>query len=523
MNAIVNKLYLVLCLSFLPGVVLNAQIIKADPDVAAKFYSNKNFRDALKCYLMLLKKEPKNVDYNTKAAQCYMLSHSIKAKAIPLLEFVVKQPKFDNKSWLDLGRAYQYANRFDDAIKAFNKYKELNKKDEEADLFIQQCVNGKELVKKPLNVTFENLGKDVNTEFADFYPFITDDEGSLVFTSRRKSPTASEPEFDGLYPSDIFMCNKKADGKWSKALSVGSNINTNLDEEVTDISPDGNSLLFYIDHIEEFGDIYQSVKRNGKGPYIKSFKLNDKINSGLETSASLWVSPEGDSILYFASSRSGNIGATDLYMSKKLPGNFGWGEPINLGPKVNTKYKEEFPKVSKDGKTLYFASQGHSSMGGFDIFKSVWDEQDQVWSAPRNLGYPINGPDDDMNISFVNERVAYISAMREEGMGDLDIYKITFDDIDGKETIYRGFILAADSGDHKIKDATISVENRKTKELIGTYIPDRNKGYYVMALSPGKYTVHIEAEGYLIYTEDINVFDLTGFKPDIIRDFRLKK
>jgi hypothetical protein len=162
-------------------------------------------------------------------------------------------------------------------------------------------------------------------------------------------------------------------------------------------------------------------------------------------------------------------------------------------------------------------------MGGFDIFKSIWNEDDQAWSAPRNLGYPINTADDNLTISFAGDRTAYISAMREEGMGDLDIYRITFDDLDGKETIYRGFILAADSGDSKIKDATISVENRKTKELFGTYIPDRNKGYYIMALPPGKYTVHIEAEGYLIYTEDINVFDFTGFKPDVVKDFKLKK
>jgi hypothetical protein len=519
------KLYLLLCFFILSSGLVLAQplMVKADPDVADKFFSNKNYKSALQCYLMLLKKEPKNLDYNWKAAQCYMLSHSIKAKAIPLLEFVTKQPKFDNKAWFDLGRAYQYANRFDDAIKAFNKYKETARKDEETDMYIQQCQNGKVLVQKPLNVTFENLGKDVNTEFADFYPFVTEDDQTLYFTSRRKSPTAPEPEFDGLYPSDVFICTKKPDGKWSKASSVGPMINTNLDEEVTDVTPDGNSVLFYIDHIDEFGDIWQSMKKNGKGQFQKSFKLSDNVNDGLETSASLWVSPEGDSILYFASSRSGNFGATDIYMCKKLPGNFGWGAPINLGPKINTKYKEEFPHLSKDGKTLYFASQGHSSMGGFDIFKSVWDEGDQAWSEPRNLGYPINGPDDDMNITFVNERVAYISAMREEGMGDLDIYKITFDDIDGKETIYRGFVLAADSGDAKIKDATISVENRKTKELVGTFIPDHNKGYYIMALPPGKYTVHIEAEGYLIYTEDINVFDITGFKPDVVRDFRLKK
>jgi tetratricopeptide (TPR) repeat protein len=497
-----------------------AQAPIADEDIADKFFSNKNYRDALKCYLLLIKKDPKNFDYQYKAAQCYLLSNSIKAKAIPLLEAIIKNGKYENKVLLDMGRAYHFALRFDDAIKYYEMYQAKVPKDPDVELYWQQCQNGKELVKKKLNVTFENLGKDVNTEFPDYFPFTSESDQTLVFTSRRKSPTASETEFDGLYPSDVFVCAKKGD-KWGKAAPIGPSINTNLDEEVTDISADGNSVIFYVDHIQEFGDLWQSQRPKAKGQYNKSFKLNDNINSGLETSGSIWISPEGDSILYFSSSRSGNFGMTDLYMSKKLPGNFGWGAPINLGKNVNTKYKEEFPKVSQDGKTLYFSSQGHSSMGGFDLFKSVWDEDEQAWSAPRNLGYPINTPDDNMCISFVNDRIAYISATRDEGLGDLDIYRITFDDIDGKETIYRGYITGEDSG--RIKDAAIHVENKKTHELFGTFVTDRNKGYYIMALPPGKWTVNIEAEGYLIYTEDINVFDYVGFKPEIVRDFKMKK
>ena len=520
MNAKGYKIFLLSLLLFISGPLI-AQIV-GDPDVADKFYKNKNYRDALKCYLLLLKRDSRNIDYNYRAGQCYMLSNSIKSKAIPHLEYITKQKDFDNKVWLDLGRAYHFANRFDDAIKAYNKYKEKAGKSAEADRLIEQCINGKELVKKTLNVTFENLGKDMNSEFPDFYPFVTADDQTLVFTSRRKSPTATETEFDGLFPSDVFVCTKKGD-KWSKPVSIGPNINTNLDEEATDITPDGTSIMFYIDHIQEFGDIWQAKKLNPKSGFLKSFKLNDNVNAGLETSASLWVSPEsGDSVLYFSSSRGGNIGETDIYSCKQLPGGLGWAFPQNLGTNINTKYKEEFPHVTPDGKTLYFASQGHSSMGGFDLFKSVWDEADQAWSAPRNLGYPINTADDNMTISFVDARTAYISAMREEGLGDIDLYKISFDDIDGKETIYRGFVMSADSN-LKITDAIIHVENKKTKELFGSFAVDHNKGYYIMALPPGKWTLNIEAEGYNIFIEDLNVFDYVGFKPEVVRDFKLKK
>ncbi|MEW6470494.1 MAG: hypothetical protein AB1458_16400 [Bacteroidota bacterium] len=511
-----------------PGEVFAQQPMtyKADPGEAEKAFKNRNYTAALKIYLLLLKKEPKNKEYNLKAAACYVLSNSIKAKAIPYVEFLLKEEPVEPEVYYYAGMAYHFANRFDDAIKMYTLYKQKKPKEaDEMDQRIQQCYNGKELIKNPLTVTFENLGKEVNTEFPDFYPFVTPDDQTLAFTSRRKSPTAAQPEFDGLYPSDIFMITKKPDGKWSKPQPMGTNINTKLDEEVTCLTPDGGTMLFYIDHIDVFGDIWQSKKLNNKGQFLASQRLNDTVNAGIETAAYIWKHPEGDEgdLLFFASSRSGNYGMTDIYFCRRLPtGN--WGFPQNLGNKINTKFKEDFPIVSPDGKTLYFASQGHSSMGGFDIFKCVWDEEAQAWSSPRNMGYPINTADDNLVITFIDGgRVGYMTAMREEGLGDLDIYRVTLEDVEGKETIYRGFILAGDSGGAKIKDATISVENKKTKELYGTYIPEKNKGYYVMALPPGKWIVNIEAEGYMIHTEEIVVFDYTGFKPEIVKDFKLKK
>jgi len=506
------------------------QTYKADPDEAAKAFKNNNYTAALKMYLLLLKKEPKNKDWNLKVAACYVLSNSIKAKAIPYVEFLLKEEPVDAEVYYYAGMAYHFANRFDDAIKMYTKYKEKKpKQTDEMDRMIEQCVNGKELVKHPLSVTFENMTKDVNTEFPDYYPFVTPDDNTLVFTSRRKSPTAPAPEFDGLYPSDIFIMTKKPDGKWNKPVPVGTNINTKLDEIGTCLSPDGNTILFYIDHNvgnnPEVGDIWQSKKMNGKGQFLASQKLNDTINDGFETAAYYWKSPDGEDgdLIFFASSRPGNFGMTDLYFCKKLP-NGNWGYPQNMGDKINTKYKEDFPIISPDGKTLYFASQGHSSMGGFDIFKCIWDESEGTWSAPRNMGYPVNTADDNLVITFIEGgRIGYMTAMREEGMGDLDIYRVTIEDVEGKETIYRGFILAGDSNGAKIKNATISVENKKTKELYGTYLPNPDKGYYVMALPPGKWIVNIEAEGYMIYSEEVVVFDYTGFKPEVVKDFKLKK
>ena len=519
-------------LYFIPYSFSQPTVFSANPDNAQKFFDNKNYSSAVKVYELLLKKDPKNPDYNQKVAQSYLRSNSIKAKAISHLEFLLKQEKFSDDVWLDLGNAYHFANRFDDAIGAYNKYKEKISKDkkgiEAVDRLIEQCHNGAELVKHPLNVTFENLGKNVNSEFADYYPIVSPDESTLYFTTRRKSPTAVSTEFDGLYPSDIFYTTMKT-GKWGKAQSVGTVINTDLDEQVVDVSDDGTIMLFYIDHTQEFGDIWISRRLNNKTPWLKPERLPESINGGLETSASIWKNPATEEeVLLVSSSRPGtpdnpNYGETDIYISRKLP-NGSWSEPKNLGPNINTKYKEEFPQFSEDGKTLYFASQGHSSMGGFDIFKSVWDETEQTWSAPKNLGYPINTSDDDVNISFTSGgRIAYLSAMREGGLGDLDIYRVVLQDVEAKETIYHGYISTTDTLG-KIRNAKIEIFDKTKKELHGVYIPDPNNCYFVMSLTPGKWSMKVTADGYESYSEDINIFDeVLKFSPEVTKNIKLKK
>ncbi|TAL58201.1 MAG: hypothetical protein EPN85_12090 [Bacteroidetes bacterium] len=507
-------------------------VFKADPDAAKLFFNNHNYFSAIKVYQLLLKKEPDNVEYNQMIAKCYMLSNSIKAKAIPHLEFLIRQEKFPDDTWLDLGRAYHFSNRFEEAIKYYNKYKEKVASDKKAlaiaNRYIEQAHNGKEFFKHPLNVTFENPGKSINCEFPDFYPIVLPDESMLYYTTRRKSPTAQQAEFDGLFPSDIFSSAIK-NGKPEKSQTVGPMINTNLDEQVVDVSDDGTILLFYIDRIEVFGDIWIARRLNNKMAWLKSEPLPDNINSGLETSASIFKDPatENESIL-FSSSRPGtgenpNFGETDIYITRKLP-NGGWSEPENLGANINTKFKEEFPQFSEDGKTLYFASEGHSSMGGFDLFKSVWDETDQQWSSPKNLGYPINTAGDDINISFTTGgRIAYTSALREGGQGDLDIYKLILQDIEPKESIYKGYVSSADTL-NKIRHAKIEIYNKINNELYGVYIPDPNNCYFVMALPPGKWTMNVTADGFNTYNEEITIFEeVLKFSPETTKNIKLIK
>lgn len=486
-----------------------------DPREAENDYKNRDYLDAIKIYKALLDGKPNDMDYHYKLGMCYLNTNINKSLAIGYFEWITKQVKFDNEIWYDLGKAYHYANRFKEAIKAFTRYKLHAKSQDEktkADKEIEECNNGIELVKYPLNVTFQNLGKEVNTPYPDYYPLVNQDESILIFTTRRPGPTSQMPEIDGYYSSDIYI-SYAVNGKWQKAKSIGNQINTADDEEAVGLNPSSSELVIYLDHIKEFGKIYYSERKGHTFSRPIPYST-ESINSDFQTSGS--ISPDGNT-LFFASKRAGGYGETDIYMAKKLP-NGKWALPQNLGPNINTPYKEDFPWLDVDGTTLYFSSQGHTTMGDFDIFKSQWINHDSnSWTPPENLGYPVNTTGDDRCISFTSDhRVAYISRVRPEGLGDFDIYRIIFNDLQ-RYAIVRGKIITGDST--KPIDATITATNIKTQDQL-TFKPIPRNGHYIMALVPGIYSIKIECNGYSNpITDTIIIYDLSSFQPETVKDY----
>ncbi len=495
---------------------------KWEPEDADEHFKNENFMMALPMYKELVKREPEDVEYNYRLAFCYLHTNLDKTAGIPFLEKATKNPKCKPDGWYWLGKSYHLANKFPDAIKAYTKYKELMVKNKQeadiADHCIEQCGNAQALIKHPINITFTNAGPEVNTEFPDYYPWITSDEQALFFTSRRKGGHTTQVEADGYYSSDCFVCNV-LDGKWDKAKNLGNFINTNLDEQVVGINPDGSELVVYIDHIDQVEDLYSTHKKNGN--YTKLEKLSDNVNNAKEFSGSIFNTDEGP-MLYFVREDKNSLGGTDIYTAKMLPTGQ-WGLPVNIGSKINTKYREDFPWLSLDGKTLYFSSEGHSSMGGFDLFKCVWDEMDKEWSSPINMGYPLNTSDDERQISILpDNRAGYVSALRPGGFGDLDIYRIKFEENEQRFSLYRGKVLRSDSTNKKDFDVNISAINKKTNDEI-TFVPNKTSGRYVMALLPGTYKVTISSDGYTDYTENLVVFEFGVSKPETIKNYMLMK
>jgi tetratricopeptide (TPR) repeat protein len=519
-----NKHFILLLLSGFTSLCVAQEdgLTKVTPEEAANKMKVGNYEDALTDYLQLLNEDSRNESYNYNVGVCYLNNSMNKSKAVPYLEIVTRKEKHDPNADYLLGRAYQYANRFDDAVLAFKKFKADAKGTVfnlvDADLQIQHCINAKELMKFPVDVMFQNLGSNINSEYSDYYPFVTSNESFLIYNTKRPEKNAEKME-NGNYNNSIYI-SRVVNGEYMKASPIGAPINSgNAGMEVIGLSETGDNILLYMPEGLGKGNIYIS-KLDVQGVYGKPEKLDAKINAaGDEIAAS--ISSDGNT-LYFASSRKGGMGGTDIYICKKLGKK--WSEPMNAGKEINTPYDEDFPNISPDGKILYFSSKGHTSMGGYDIFKSSFDETTNTYTSPKNIGYPINTTDDDMNFRISkNGKYGYIASAKNGGQGDFDIYRVTFNEVESDYSVVIGGISAKDGSEINYSDVFISVNDNITKELMGNYLPNPATGRFVVILPPGKYQMLIDAPGYKSVKKNIEVFDKVSYQAEINMNIELAK
>jgi len=485
-------------------------------------FEDGNYEVALKQYLKAYKKLKTDVKINYRIGFCYLNTNYDKQKALPFLMYAdsVKSTSFETLQF-DLAQAYFHRHDFDKALKLSKEYikSKTHKPDEmqALDRFVEMCNNAKTLTTKPVNITFVNMGKEINSMQDDFIPFITEDEVFMVFSSARKYNTDYQQFIRGVYFS------KKVDGKWQKAKAASSKINSDENEEAVGINKDGSLILTHVDRLSAPNDIFIS-KKNKFGSYSKLEDCGKNINTKYDE-AGASISQTGDT-MFFASNRPGGFGGYDIYYSMILPDGT-WGIPFNLGEPVNSENDENYPNITAEGTTLYFSSNGHNSMGGYDVFRSRLIEN--KWSEPKNLGYPINDTYDNFNIALTsNARYGYVSRSESDGIGGLDIYRVIFNDIPKTNIVFTGKIIAGDSLHgvpfNKVDSVLkITVYNKdKNNNVFASYQPGRN-GKYTIALPPGNWKLEIIGSAYLPYNKDILIRDEQPLQVLIIQNIYLKK
>lgn len=486
---------------------------RVDPAEAEEHFKHHNYIDALKVYEKLIEKDPKNPDYSFKAGFCILHINSNKSNAIKHLETAVER-KSDPDAVYYLAKAYHFNLKFDAALTTMKKYKAEGVGTKQAEVVreIEMIENAIKLATSSIDISFENVGEMINTEYPDYYPFVTPDESKIYFTSRRKGVVGGMREFDGYYSSDVFS-SVVENGEFIPVKGVGMMVNSTYDEQAVGLSYNGELLFVYVDLIKQYGDIYTSKIVKGKP---KKIELMDKAVNSKDFESAATISADGNT-LFFASSRDGGLGGKDIYMTRISPTGE-WAEPQNLGPNINTPYDEDFPNLFYDGTTLYFSSKGHNSMGGFDYFRSEWNPETNEWSKAENIGYPLNTPEDNVCISFTEDkRHAYVSAYRKDSKGDLDIYKVTFNEIDARQTIIKSKIVAENTTE-AIINAFIIVTNNRTQEEFN-YTPSSKNGSFVITLIPGSYTVMIDAPGFAPKTEALIVKGKSDFEAFTTKEF----
>jgi tetratricopeptide (TPR) repeat protein len=495
------------------------QILEMEHEGQELFHQGAYYK-ALPIYLKLDSVSPNDPHYAYPIGVCYMQAYN-EQKALPYLEGCLKTPeRFPTRLNYYTAKAYHLNHQFDNAIKYYEIYKANTKKIKlnedilkKVDREIEMCKVGKELSANPVDIEIFNLGKEINSEFPDYGAVLSADEKSLIFTSSRPNTTGGKVDLsDGRYNEDIYISTKEGK-RWSAPVQMGSGINTEGNDASIFLSGDGQKLILYRNEMKNNiisssdGELFISELKGEN--WSKPEKLPEQINAGgYQPSACL---TSNGNMLFFVSDRENGLGGTDLYTVKKLS-NGEWAMPMNMGSIINTPFNEDSPYMHPDGKTLYFSSDGHRTMGGYDIFVSKFNDSTKTWSKPENVGYPINTSQDDIHFSWsVDAKRIYFSSIRPEGFGDKDIYYANVQKEAAEVLVLKGIVL--DSLTRNPMEATIKVTDLSTQEIIGIFNSNSVTGKYIVILPEGKnYSFSVESPNYSLCNEIIRISDKHDFK-----------
>ena len=487
---------------------------------AKKYFDDYKYHLALPIYLTLYQLNPEVPEYKYAIAYSYLFLDK-NEKALPFFQLCLQEPEsYPLQMMYYAARTYHLSGKYDYALKYYELYKNYlseNKKNfkngmiASAERDIKSCYTAKELIAKPLDVKVINLGAAINSEFPEYAPVTSADQSILMFTSNRPNTTGGEIDpIDGKYFEDIYICYKTDTG-WTEPEKMGTGINTVGHDASIGLSADGQKLLLYRysaknSNSSTSGDLYYSDLQGNT--WMPAIKLPENINSkGWEPSASF---TKDEKTLFFTSDRPDGFGGTDIYSVKKLP-NGEWALPQNIGDIINTPYDEDSPYMHPDGKTLYFSSNGHNTMGGYDIFMSKWDEALKIWSIPTNVGVPINTPHDDLHFSWsADGRRVYFSSIRAEGKGESDLYYADINRDAAQVMLLKGLVL--DSATQKPISAKIFISDKPSNDILESVSSNSETGKYLLLFNEGKgYRIEIQAPGYEPIVEDINIEELHEF------------
>ena len=487
----------------------------------------------------LLQINPNSANYHYRKGYIVLDSRRDFETAFPYLIFATssinknydmysaKEKSAPTDVYYHLARCYHLDEQLDKAKEFYQKFIDnTNPKSElvpKATLRLIQCDVAKELINNPKKATVKNIGEVINTQYPEYSPVISLDGSSLYFTSRRQWEDQSTDDYRdpqlNQYPEDIYVSYQDMETtKWTKPRRLEF-CEGRLNEASVTVSSDERIIYTYEDRTGA-GDLYFSDFERNEFQYLKRLGYKDVNTKFWETHCT--VTPDGQQ-MYFTSDRPGGFGKRDIYRVVKLP-NGEWSEPINLGPTINTEEDEDCPFIAVDNKTLYFSSNGKTSMGDFDIFVSVRDDKD-VWSIPINLGYPINSTGDDVFYTTTADGLTgYLTSFRKKGFGEKDIYQIHNDYMGIKNAaVLKGRIYTSDGS--PIPESVrmeLKCKNCEDNTVLSMY-PRIRDGKFINSLQPCReYSIsfYVDSTSSSVYSESFSTKCNAGYE-EILKEVML--
>ena len=468
----------------------------------------------------LLTMKPTSANYNYRKGFLILSGRQDYLAAMPYLKkgientdknydgYSAKEESAAIDAYYYLGMCYHLDEKLDKARANYQEFLLLSGKKspliEMAELKLQQCEIAQGLIDNPKTAIVKNIGQKVNTDKPEYAPVVSLDGTSLYFTSRRGWDDNSTDEFKdpmlNNYPEDIYVSYLDFENEWTSPEKLAFCENK-YNEATIAVSSDERTIFVYQDATGG-GDIYYSDFSDNKFNQLAKLKYNDVNTDSWETHCTL--TPDGQN-MYFVSDREGGFGGRDIYRIVKLP-NGDWSEAQNMGPGINTPYDEDSPFIAVNNKTLYFSSNGPKSMGGFDVFVSFRDENNS-WSTPVNMGYPINSAGDDIfYTTTIDGLKGYLSSFRKGGHGEKDIYEIQNDYLGNRPiSSLRGLISTID-GKPIPANVTVNLTCKTCKnEDRQTIFPRIKNGAFFAVLDRcSDYVLNIEDGDRVLKTMEFN-------------------
>lgn len=489
--------------------------------MAENKYRQYFFKDALFYLDEAIKKDSLFLEPYLLKADYYKSTKNVKEEIKNLEKVMQINPDFFIYTAYNLGVAYYHNGEYKKSkellINFLKEHKVRKSTEEKTHLYIDKCKVAIELMSNPVNFLPENVGEGINTENDEYWPSISLDGKTMIYTVLLTDSTRTYRNGEFVKQEDFYISEFK-NNVWQKGVSIGKPLNTRGNEGAHKISADGKTIVFTgCDRQGGFGncDIYFSYKIDDEWtvPENAGRQINTRYS---EKQPSL--SPDGR-FLYFSSNRPGGKGGMDLWLSEKTDDNQ-WGMPQNLGEVINTSGDELSPFIYLDNETLYFSSDGHPGLGGKDIFYTKKDSTNQ-WQSPKNIGYPINTHLDEIGlIVAANGETAYYATNFDANSTDIYTFQMPKKTRPKPISYITGRIF--DKSSNKSLSADFVLIDTKNEDTVMQNKAE--KGSYLVCLPIGQnYAFNVDKMGYLFYSANFDLSEIHSAKEPYQLDIPLSR